>query len=571
LRLRKVGPDVLVGVCLERSPEMIVALLGILKAGGAYVPLDPGYPHEHLTFLLKDTGTKLLLTTRALADTLPETSAQMIFVDGAAPEVLKQELINPRRRSTPDNLAYVIYTSGSTGTPKGVMISHRSICNRLLWTQHNFPLSAADTMLQKTVYSFDASVWEIFVPLLAGARLVMAQPGGQQDSAYLTNAIIEYGVTTLQLVPSMLRVLLQADRISECSSLRLVFCGGEALPSEVVAAFRQRLNAKLVNLYGPTEVSIDATSHSVDELPAEEIVPLGKPLSNVQVYLLDSQQNPVPLGVQGEIHIGGVGLARGYLRRPELTAEKFIPHPFSNEPGQRLYRTGDLARQSEDGTIHFQGRTDYQIKLRGFRIELGEIEAALKQHAQVSDSLVLLREDTPGDQRLVAYVIAAESSSSEIRDYLKERLPNHMIPSAVVFMESFPTLLNGKIDRKSLPPPDATRRETGSAYVAPRNPLEERLVEMWREVLVVESISVEDNFFELGGHSLLATQVITRLREMLKVDISLRSFFEAPTVAGLATIVLQTLVAESSEDEIGKLVSEIEGVTEDNTQFMTAL
>ena len=424
LRRRHVGPDVMVGVCLERSLEMIVALLGILKAGGAYVPLDPVYPQEHLSFLLKDTGVKLLLTSRALADAdiLPETSAQMVFLDGAATEVIKQESTNPVRRGTPDNLAYVIYTSGSTGTPKGVMISHRSICNRLFWTQHNFPLSAADTVLQKTVYSFDASVWEIFVPLLAGARLVMAEPGGQQDSAYLVNAIIEHQVTTLQLVPSMLRVLLEADRISECTSLRLVFCGGEALTSEVVAAFRQRLDAKLVNLYGPTEASIDATSNSVDELPEERIVPLGKPLANVQVYLLDVQQNPVPTGVQGEIHIGGVGLARGYLHRPELTAEKFIPNPFSSVPGQRLYRTGDLARQSSDGTIHFQGRTDHQIKLRGFRIELGEIEAALRQHALVSESLVLLREDVPGDQRLVAYAIAAQSSESEIRDYLKGRL-----------------------------------------------------------------------------------------------------------------------------------------------------
>lgn len=857
LRLRKVGPDVLVGVCLERSPEMIVALLGILKAGGAYVPLDPGYPHEHLTFLLKDTGTKLLLTTRALADTLPETSAQMIFVDGAAPEVLKQELINPRRRSTPDNLAYVIYTSGSTGTPKGVMISHRSICNRLLWTQHNFQLSAADTMLQKTVYSFDASVWEIFVPLLAGARLVMAQPGGQQDSAYLTNAIIEYGVTTLQLVPSMLRVLLQADRISECSSLRLVFCGGEALPSEVVAAFRQRLNAKLVNLYGPTEVSIDATSHSVDHLPAEEIVPLGKPLSNVQVYLLDGQQNPVPLGVQGEIYIGGVGLARGYLRRPELTAEKFIPHPFSNEPGQRLYRTGDLARQSEDGTIHFQGRTDHQIKLRGFRIELGEIEAALRQHPAVQDGVVTVREDVSSDQRLVAYIVPRQKHTSEmteptlyrlpngveiahlnknetdhlyhevfekqnylrhtitlrdgncildvganigmftlfvndvcrdatiyafepipttfaalqynvaahnlnvkpfncglsdrsgsasftfypkvsassgmyadpvadelltraymanqdvrlenfadelmegrfetktfvcplktisdvisenqieridllkldvekseldvlrgirsddwpkikqvvaevhniggrldqfirllenngfdvkldqdssfrhtglyhvyaihpsrsapdksatvtrqsnhaggylsqrvlsvagVQGFLKEKLPAHMIPSAFVFMESLPTLLNGKIDRKSLPAPDSSRPEIQTTYTAPRNPLEQRLADMWSELLGVERIGVDDNFFELGGHSLLATQFITRLRELFKIDLSLRSFFESAKIASLAQVILSKLVEQSSDEDMEQLLTEIEVLPEEDAPYIT--
>ncbi len=573
LRLHGVGGDVFVGVCLERSLEMMVALLGILKAGGAYVPLDPAYPSEHLSFLLEDTGTQFLLTTKALSETLPETSARMVFLDGAAPEVVKQDRSNLVTRGTPDNLAYVIYTSGSTGNPKGVMISHRSICNRLLWTQHHFPLSTADTVLQKTVYSFDASVWEIFVPLFAGARLVMAQPGGQQDSAYLVDAIVENQVTTLQLVPSMLRVLLDAERISECTSLKRVFCGGEALSAEVVESFRQKLNAQLINLYGPTEASIDATSQTVDELPAERIVSLGKPLENMRVYLLDSEQQPVPLGVQGEIHIGGVGLARGYLRRPELTAEKFIPDPFSREPGQRLYRTGDLARQSPDGSLHFQGRTDHQIKLRGFRIELGGIEAALRKHTAVRESVVLLREDTPGDQRLVAYVIGDEASASDLRDYLKDKLPAHMIPSAVVFMESFPTLLNGKIDRKALPAPDASLRQTRSVYVAPRNPLEERVVEMWSEVLGVDQIDyigVDDNFFELGGHSLLATQLITRLREIFKVDISLRSFFEAPTVNGLATIILHTLVAESGDDDIGQLVSEIEALPEENAQSMTA-
>jgi amino acid adenylation domain-containing protein len=570
LRRHGVGPDVFVGVCLERSLEMIVALLGILKAGGAYVPLDPAYPQEHLSFLLNDTGTQLLLTSKALAETLPDTSARMVFLDGAATEVEKQDRSNPVSRGTPDNLAYVIYTSGSTGKPKGVMISQRAICNRLLWTQHNFPLSGADTVLQKTVYSFDASVWEIFVPLFAGARLVMAQPGGQQDNAYLVNAIIENKVTTLQLVPSMLRVLLEAERIRECTSLRRVFCGGEALTAEVVAAFRQKLNAKLINLYGPTEASIDATSQTIDDLPTEQLVSLGKPLANMRVYLLDSDGNPVPLGVQGEIHIGGVGLARGYLLRPELTAEKFVPDPFSSEPGQRLYRTGDLAGQASDGTLQFQGRTDHQVKLRGFRIELGEIEAALRKHDAVRESVVLLREDTPGDQRLVAYVVASENAASEIRDYLKDKLPAHMVPSAIVAMESLPTLLNGKIDRKALPPPDASLRQTRSAYVAPRNPLEERLVEMFGEVLGVEHAGVDDNFFELGGHSLLATQLITRLREIFKVDISLRSFFEAPTISGLATIILHTLVAESGDDDIGQLVSEIEALPEENAQSMTA-
>jgi amino acid adenylation domain-containing protein len=569
LRGMGVGADFLVGVCFERSLEMIVALFGILKAGGAYVPLDPAYPQEHLSFILEDTGARLLLTQERFAGALPETSAQRVYLESVSPELRHAAEDNPASDATPEHLAYVIYTSGSTGRPKGVMISHRAICNRLLWTQHTFPLFAHDTVLQKTVYSFDASVWEIFVPLLAGARLVLAEPGGHQDSAYLVQAIIEHGVTTLQLVPSALRVLLEEEKIDECKSLRRMFCGGEALSAEVVEAFFRHLDAELINLYGPTEASIDATYREIKGILEQRIAPIGKPLANVQMYLLDVYQNPVPLFVEGEVHIGGVGLARGYLRQPELTATKFIPHPFSDRRGARLYKTGDLGRQLPDGTIEFVGRTDHQIKLRGFRIEPGEIEALLRQHALVRESIVTLREDTPGDHRLVAYVVAPEANVPELRDYLKDKLPAHMIPSAVVLMETLPTLPNGKIDRKSLPAPDALRPEMVNAYVAPHNPVQEHLAELWSEVLGIERIGINDNFFDLGGHSLLATQFITRLREIFHVELSLRRFFESPNIAKLSEIILESLVEQTGDDEMTQFLSEIEELPEAEAQSLS--
>jgi amino acid adenylation domain-containing protein/FkbM family methyltransferase len=432
LRRHGVGPESAVSLLMERSMEMLVGLLGVLKAGGAYVPLNASLPLERLAFMSEDANTRVFVTVEALRQNLPDSAETIICLDGDN-EAISAESDNPEGGATPDNLAYVIYTSGSTGRPKGVMISHRSIANRLLWMQATYPLTPDDRLLQKTVFNFDASVWEFFVPLMSGATLVMARPGGHQDSAYLVQTIAEQRITTLQVVPSMLEVLLDEAGFAECESLRRVFCGGEALTLRAQERFYQTLgSARLHNLYGPTEVSIDASysdcERGQDYGVTQGVVPIGRPLANVQVYLLDEYLNPVPWGVTGELHVGGVGLARGYLNRPELTAEKFIPDPFSTQKGARLYRTGDLARHLPSGALEFLGRRDHQVKLRGFRIELGEIEAVLRHHPAVKDAVALAREDQPGNQQLVAYVVPAQRNGHALAQPARElyRLPNNL-------------------------------------------------------------------------------------------------------------------------------------------------
>jgi len=533
LRIMGVGPDVPVAVCLDRSLDMLVALLGVLGAGGAYVPLDPAYPRERLELMIEDSGAPLLLTHQALAVSLPEQAARVVCLDAADGEV--QDEVEDGRvpvAVSPQNLAYVIYTSGSTGRPKGVMISHGAINNRLLWMCRRFGLSGGERVLQKTSFSFDASLWELFMPLLRGSTVVLARPGGQQDSAYLAKAVAGERITILQLVPSMLRIFLEEPGLSGCRSLRRVFCGGEVLPAELRDRLLARLDAQLVNLYGPTEVAIDATSWVCP--PGEAVVPVGTPLDNVEVYLLDGGLEPVPSGAVGEIYVGGAGLARGYLGQPERTAERFVPSPFG-QPGSRLYRTGDLGRHLADRGIEFLGRADHQVKVRGFRIELGEIEAALGAHPAVRQAVVTAREDSPGDQRLVAYVVTAdpgEAASAELRRWLAERLPEHMIPAAFVRIDRLPLLPNGKLDRGALPAAGTERSE--GEYAPPRTPTEEMLAAIWGELLGVERAGARDSFFELGGHSLLATQLVSRLRQSMGVEVGLRAIFETPVLAALA-------------------------------------
>jgi amino acid adenylation domain-containing protein/FkbM family methyltransferase len=426
LRREGVGPDALVGVVLERSAEMVVGLLAVLKAGGAYVPIDPGYPAERVGLIIADARPALLLTQERLANSLGEHGLPVVVLDAEPSPFADESAENLPGGATEDNLAYVIYTSGSTGHPKGVMIAHRAIANRLLWMQSAFPVGAGDRLLQKTTISFDASVWELFVPLLAGATLVVARPGGHQDPAYLVEAVERHGITVLQLVPSMLRLFLAESGVERCRSLKRMFCGGEALPGQLVAQFYALLgDAELHNLYGPTEVSIDATTYACAPGLADDVAPIGRPLTNVRVYLLDEYGRPVGIGQPGEVYVGGEGLARGYLARPALTAEKFLPDPFSGEPGARLYRTGDLGRFRPDGVVEFLGRADHQVKLRGFRIELGEVEAALRHHPAVRDAVAVVREDEPGNQRLVAYVVADEVETPARRDDRQlYRLPN---------------------------------------------------------------------------------------------------------------------------------------------------
>jgi amino acid adenylation domain-containing protein len=585
--------DTFVAVCLERSVEMVVALLAVLKAGGAYVPLDPQSPPDRLAVILDDVAPLLVITTSASRDVLP-AEIRTFELDQEWTALLSESDDNPAQPVLPDQLAYVLYTSGSTGKPKGVMISHRSICNHQLWMQRTFPLTEQDKVLQKTVFTFDASIWELFSPLMAGARLVMARPGGQQDSSYLVQAVLEHNVTVLQVVPSMLTLLLGEPRLEECRSLRRMCVGGEALPVAQVKRFCQLLNAVVVNLYGPTETAVQMLYFECDRAEIERwsggFVPIGRPqpIANTKVYVLDERLNPTPCGVAGELHIGGIGLARGYLNRPDLTAERFIPHPFSRAGGERLYKTGDVARVLADGTVEFLGRRDEQVKLRGYRIELGEIEAALNAHLYVRESVATVREDTPGDQRLVAYVVPREAqtdveyeangsnlpadalATSALQNYLRARLPEYMIPSTFVRLEKLPTLPNGKIDRKALPVPDSARRDRASTYVAPRNQTEERLAEFWSEILGVERIGVNDNFFDLGGHSLLATQAISRIRETFQTDLSLRSFFAAPTIAALAVRIAETLASQVSDAELEAVMAELEQLPEQEAKVIAS-
>ncbi len=526
---RGVGPEVLVGICAERSVEMIAGILGILKAGGAYMPIDPDYPPERIAFMVADSDPAVILLHSAKRDILPG-NASVIDMSAEVDAIAQHSDENPIYRAHPANLAYVIYTSGSTGKPKGSALAHRGVVNRLAWMQKQYLLNDTDKVLQKTPFSFDVSVWEFFWPLMVGARLIMLAPGAHKDSDRLIEAINQAQITTLHFVPSMLAVFLESDRASSCQTLRHVFCSGEALPVAVHNKFLEKIPAKLHNLYGPTEASVDVTFWSCERKSGEASVPIGRPIDNIQIYLLDAGLHPVPMGVAGEIYIGGIGLARGYLNRAALTAERFIPNPFG-PVGSRLYRTGDLARYREDGTIEYIDRTDYQVKIRGFRIELGEIETALMQHVNIQRAAVIAREDTPGEKRLVAYVVANQSelNSDELRMYLKVQLPDFMIPASFVVMDHLPLSANGKLDRNALPAPDISAQFVHH-FVAPRTQSEKIIASFWAEALGLEQVGINDNFFELGGHSLLSLSLIERIRRQ-GFDTDASALFSTGTLA----------------------------------------
>jgi amino acid adenylation domain-containing protein len=561
LQARGVGPEVLVGVCLERSLDLVVALLAILKAGGAYVPLDPTYPAERLAYMIQDAQLPLVLTQERLRDRLPQEGRQLFCLDSDWQASASWPEEDPVSSVQPDNLAYMIYTSGSTGRPKGVMNIHRGLCNRLFWMQQTYQLTPADRVLQKTPFSFDVSVWEFFWPLLTGACLVVARPGGHQDPAYLAALIEAEQITTLHFVPSMLQQFLLEPGLEERGqSLQRVICSGEVLPLELQARFFARLGAELHNLYGPTEASIDVTFWQCRPQSGEWSVPIGRPIANIQIYLLDRAGHLVPVGVPGELYIGGVGVARGYYQRPELTAEKFVPDPFSNEAGARLFRTADLARYRPDGAIEFLGRIDHQVKLRGFRIELGEIEAVLSQQPAIKEVVVLAREDAPGDKRLVAYLVSDQEpvpTYTELRRFLKEKLPDYMVPAAFVMLDALPLTANGKVDRRVLPEPGHITLELETPYVAPRTEVESAIVAIWKEVLHIEKVGVHDNFFDLGGHSLRMIQVHSALQERLKRDLPVIELFEYPTIDSLARYLSQGKSEQSSSQQTDGRVEKI--------------
>ncbi|GAB1543624.1 non-ribosomal peptide synthetase [Scytonema sp. NUACC21] len=547
-----VKAEVLVGICVERSLEMVVGLLGILKAGGAYIPLDPSYPCDRLNYILNESQLSVLLTQSRLLNLLPEHKAQLVCLDIDWQVIAANSGENLTCRANGDNLAYVIYTSGSTGKPKGVMNTHRGICNRLLWMLGAYQLTATDHVLQKTTFSFDVSIWEFFCPIITGARLVIAQPGGHQDSRYLVNLIAQQKITTVHFVPSMLQVFLLEQGLEDCSCLRRVFCSGEALLFELQESFFARLKCELHNLYGPTEAAIEVTSWQCQPQSNITIVPIGRPIANTQIYLLDAHLRPVPIGVRGELHIGGIGVARGYLNRPDLTEEKFIPNPFrgSGEASfnsERLYKTGDLARYLPDGNIEYLGRIDHQVKVRGFRIELGEIEIVLTQHQKVQQAAVIAREDQPGTKRLVAYLVPKEEplSTKELQNFLKEKLPDYMVPSTFVVRENLPLTPNGKVDRKALQTQELELTYSVE-YILPRTSTEKKLASIWAEVLKLEKVGIYDNFFELGGDSILSIQIVARANQA-GLQLSPKQMFQYQTIAELASVAGTAYLAQAEQ------------------------
>lgn len=540
-RLRKLGvvPDTFVGVCAERSLEMVIALLGSMKAGGAYVPLDPEYPQDRLLTMLQDCSPKAVLTQAHLLERIPSTSIPVICLDKDWAQMESESGSNPDVAMTGKNLVYCIYTSGSTGKPKGVPNFHHSIVNRLLWGQDTYHLTPSDRVLQKTPFSFDVSVWEFFWPLLNGAVLVMARPGGHKDPDYLVQLIQSEQITTVHFVPSMLAIFLAADGVEECRSIRHVFAAGEALPYELQCRFFERLPVTLHNLYGPTETAVEVTYWECKRDYFRQIVPIGRPVANTQAYILDGHLQPVPIGVAGELHIGGIQVAQGYLNRPELTAERFIPDPFRQAPDARLYKTGDLTRFLPDGNIEYLGRIDNQIKLRGFRIELGEIEAVLCECPGVALAAVTVREDIPGDKRLVGYLVSNSEEDlplHNIRGHLLQKLPEYMVPSRFVILDQMPMTTSGKVDRRALPKPQEHRDPTGE-NVGARTELESTILPIFAKVLGVQSLGVRDDFFELGGHSLLAARLLSEIKCVTGRQVPLSAMHQASTVETLAQFI----------------------------------
>ena len=534
LRRQGVGPEIRVGLCVERSIEMVVGMLGILKAGGAYVPLDPEYPAERLRWMLKDAGTSVLLGQEGVLSQLPSYSGQMVCLDRDWAVIAREAAENLPNQCMPENLAYVMYTSGSTGTPKGVMVTHRGVVRLVLHTDY-VKIGPQAKIAQGSNVSFDASTFEIWGGLLNGAQVVGIEREALLSPRVLVKEVEEQGITVLWLTSSLFGEV--AREIPEAyTGLEYMLFGGEVVDSSLAKSVLGKGKPQhLINGYGPTEATTFSVCHELEEIGTDGKVPIGRPIANARVYILDRAGEPVPVGVSGEIHIGGAGLARGYLNRPELTAERFVPDPFSEEAGNRLYRTGDLGRYLKDGTIEFLGRADSQVKLRGYRIELGEIETALREHGAVEEAAVVMKEE-----RLVAYVVPRAGtpvSSTQLRHYLKEKLPEYMLPGAIVPIEALPLNPNGKVDRSALPSLDAGHLKLKSPSAAPKNPIEEILIAIWEEVLGLSEVGVEDDFFELGGHSLLATRLCSRLRDAFQIELPVRAVFMTSTISGLTRII----------------------------------
>mgnify|MGYP000248983309 CR=1 FL=1 len=579
LRNLGVGPETVVAVCAERSAELVVGLLGVLKAGGAYLPLDLSYPEEQLAFVLADADVPVLLTQERWLAGLPETAAQRVCLDRDWPDIAQQPDQKPDVAVEPDNLAYVIYTSGSTGRPKGVQVQHGGLVNLCAWHQRAYDVTATDRATQLASPAFDASVWEIWPYLTAGAGVYVPPDEVRLSPQQLWDWLAKHAITISFLPTPLAEAALEALEEAPGGvpgkdlALRTLLTGGDRLhhwPGE-------GLEFEVVNNYGPTENTVVATwtplrSDETNGRGPESLPPIGRPVDNVRVYVLDGEGQPVPVGVPGELYVGGAGVARGYLNRPGLTAERFVPDPYTEERGERgerrggrrLYRTGDLVKWLPDGRLDFLGRADNQVKIRGYRVELGEIEAVLGQQPAVGKALIVAcpvnGDGQPGDdQRLAAYVVPQDGQkvpADELRQFLQQRLPDHMLPSAFVSMDTLPVTPNGKVDRQALPAPEWGALSE-AAYVAPRNSIEEALVDIWAEVLNVQRVGVHDDFFALGGHSLLAAQVSTRIRDVLQVDLPIRRLFESSTVAGLASHVVQAEAEQTDPELLAQLMAEM--------------
>jgi amino acid adenylation domain-containing protein len=553
-----VGQNTLVGLCVERSLDMVIGLLGILKAGAAYVPLDPSSPMERLAYMLEDASASVLVTWHTIATSLPISDIRLVCLDSDASTIAQQPTGEPPCEITSDDLAYVIYTSGSTGRPKGVQITHYSLLNLIYWHHSAYNITTADRATQVTSPAFDATGWELWPYLTIGAQVHIVDEETRLSPIRLRDWLVRQEIT-IGFLPTALAESVIGLSWPAQTRLRFLLTGADTLrhyPSpDLPFAF--------INNYGPTEATVVATYGRIYPTTNAGMLPsIGRPIANTQIYLLDEHLQQVPIGVAGELYIGGKGLAKGYLNRPELNEERFIPHPFSNQLGERLYKTGDLARLLPDGQIAFLGRADYQIKIRGYRIEPDEIMSVLNKHVAIQSSMVIAREDTPGEKRLVAYIVivpGAEISASAVREMLGERLPDYMIPSTFVILPALPVTTNGKIDRAALPAPDSTNTLRDEAVVAPETPTEIRVAQIVTTLLNLETVGIDDNFFMLGGHSLLGTQMIAQIAASFDVELPLRSLFEAPTIRMLAAEIEQRIIVRletMSEEEVLRLLAE---------------
>lgn len=581
LRALGVGPEKLVAICVRRSLDMAVGILGILKAGGAWLPLDPIHPKERQELVFKDARPSVLLTEESLLAELPEHGTQTVLLDSDWPSISENSNSNPESFSTSLNAAYIMYTSGSTGQPKGVMITHSNLCHYVRAMGQTLGIAEKDVYLHTATIAFSSSVRQLMVPLTHGAGVIIATSDEIREPLSLFEIIKREKVTIVDLVPSYWRNCLHALTSMDISArnalldnqVRLILSASEPLLPDLPRkwTFELRHGAKLINMFGQTETTGIVAAYPIprSDDPGMKIVSIGGPIANTQIYLLDAEHSFVPAGIVGEVYVGGPGVGRGYLNQPELTAQRFVPNPFSNEGGDRLYRTGDLARYQADGKIEFLGRIDHQVKIRGVRIEPGEIETALAQHSGVREAVVMAKEDEPDDKRLVAYVVPKEGqalTASELRSVLKEKLPEYMIPSGFVFLDALPMTPNGKVDRRALPAPDQARPELTATFVAPRTPLEEGLARIWAEVLGIERVGVNDDFFDLGGQSLAASQVTSRVIKSFQLDLPVRALFEAPTVAEMAAVITQSQARNLAGEDLDRILTELEALSDEEAR-----